>query len=271
MFLIIFFLFVMGLIWGSFLNVVIYRTSHNLSPAKGRSICPKCKKTIPWKYNIPLLSFIWLRGRCANCHKKISLRYPAIELMTGVLFVWWYLVGSSFFRLFGNPWFVVQPIFWLVIGMILLTIFMTDLLYGVIPLSINMTLFTLVLLYRVGLTSFGIMTGSDLLMAFISGIMLGLLFLSLQKITKLIKGVDGMGDGDIVLSPALGLLLGWPKILIATFFAFAIGAVVGVVLILLKKKKMSNSIPFGPFLVLGTILALVFGGPIWTWYVGMLQ
>lgn len=271
MFIVILFIFVMGLIWGSFLNVVVYRSSHNLSIAKGRSICPKCKKNIPWKYNIPLLSFIWLRGRCANCGKKISWRYPAIELMTGVMFVWWYLVGFNFFNLFGNPWMIVQPIFWLIVGMILLTIFMTDLLYGVIPLSINMSLLSLVLLYRIGLTSFGIMNNKDLILAIISGLIVSLLFFALQKVTKLIKGVDGMGDGDIFLAPSLGLLLGWPRIFVAIFMSFVIGSVVGVVLLLMGKKKMSNSIPFGPFLVIGTLIGLVFGGMIWSWYMGMLQ
>ena len=242
-----------------------------MSPAKGRSICPKCKKTIPWKYNIPVLSFIWLRGRCANCHKKISWRYPATELMTGVLFVWWYLVGFNFFRLFGNPLSVVQPLFWLVVGMLLLTIFMTDLLYSVIPLSVNMTLLSVVLFYRIGLVAFGQMTQMDFVLAIVSGLSVGLLFFVLQKATKIIKGVDGMGDGDIVLSPSLGLLLGWPKTLIGVFMAFAIGSVVGVTLILLGKKKMSNAIPFGPFLVVGTLIALVFGNAIWSWYFGMLQ
>ena len=271
MLLVIAFIFVMGLVWGSFLNVVIYRMSHGISPAKGRSICPKCKKEIPWKYNIPLLSFIWLRGRCANCHKKISWRYPAIELLTGILFIWWYAVGTSFFHLFGNPWQVVQPIFWLIVGMILLTIFMTDLLYGVIPLSINLTLFSLVLFYRISLTAFGQMTPMDLFWATVSGIVLALFFLFLQKITKIVKGVDGMGDGDIFLSPSLGLLLGWPKILIAVFLSFTIGSIVGIVLMMMGKKKMSQTIPFGPFLVIGTVAALVWGGSIWTWYTGMLQ
>lgn len=271
MLLVIIFIFVMGLVWGSFLNVVIWRTSHGISPAKGRSICPKCKKTIPWKYNIPLLSFIWLRGRCANCHKKISWRYPAIELATGILFVWWYLVGSSFFHLFGNPWQVVQPIFWLAVGMILLTIFMTDLLYGVIPLSVNLTLLSLVLLYRISLAAFGQMTVLDFGLALLSGLSLTAFFLFLQRITRWIKGVDGMGEGDIFLSPSLGLLLGWPKILIGVFLSFAIGSVLGVILISLGKKKMSQTIPFGPFLVVGTVLALVWGGGIWSWYIGMLQ
>ena len=270
MFWVLLFLFLMGLIWGSFLNVVIYRSSVGKTLG-GRSECPDCGHVISWYYNIPLLSYLYLRGRCAYCHKKISLRYPAIELMTGILFVWWYLVGFNFFKLFGNPWMVAQPVFWLVVGMILLTIFMTDLLYGVIPLEINATLLSLAFIYRLSLAGFGIMVWSDFWSALFSGLGLALFFLFLQKVTRYIKGVDGLGDGDIALSPALGLLLGWPKLLIAVFLSFTIGSLVGVYLIITKKKNISNTIPFGPFLVTGTILALVFGAQIWSWYMGMLQ
>ena len=136
-------LFIMGLVWGSFLNVVIYRTAHGQSPMEGRSICPKCGKAIPWKYNVPLFSFFLLGGKCAFCHKKISWQYPLVELVSGLLFVWWYLMGAQFFRLIGSPWHLVQPVFWLVVAMVLLTIFMTDLLYGVIPLSINLFFFSI--------------------------------------------------------------------------------------------------------------------------------
>jgi leader peptidase (prepilin peptidase)/N-methyltransferase len=78
------FLFFLGAVWGSFLNVVIYRSSKNMSFVSGRSICPKCKKTLRWYHNIPLLSFVLLRGRCAYCHKKISVIYPAMEIVTGL-------------------------------------------------------------------------------------------------------------------------------------------------------------------------------------------
>src|SRR3989339_249727 len=155
-------LFMLGIVWGSFLNVVIYRTAHGKSPMEGRSRCPKCAKLIPWKYNIPLLSFFLLGGKCAFCHKKISWQYPLIEFMSGMLFVWWYLVGMQFFRLIGSPWQVIQPVFWLTVGMIMLTILMTDLLYGVIPLSVNFLFFSLVLLYRAGLVGFGMMERADL-------------------------------------------------------------------------------------------------------------
>jgi len=261
----------MGLVWGSFLNVVIYRTTHGKSPADGRSRCTKCKKIIPWRYNIPLLSFLWLRGKCAFCGKKISWQYPFIELMSGLMFVWWYLVGMQFFRLIGSPWQLLQPVFWLIVGMILLIIFMTDLLYGVIPLSVNLLFFSLVLLYRVILVAFGQMTVADLWLSALSAFGLSMFFIFLQKITKFIKKVDGLGDGDIALSPALGLLLGWPKIAVGIFMAFVIGSIVGIALIGFSKKKFNQTIPFGPFLVIGAVIALVWGGSIWSWYIGMLQ
>jgi len=123
---------------------------------------------------------------------------------------------------------------------------------------------------RIGLTGFGIMRTEDLFWAILSGVGLCLLFLALQILTKLIKKVDGFGLGDIYLAPALGLLLGWPKILPATFLAFFLGAVVGLVLIFSGKKKPSQYLPFGPFLILGTVLSLLWGGQIWQWYLGFL-
>ncbi|TRZ49055.1 prepilin peptidase [bacterium] len=270
MFLVTIFIFVMGLVWGSFLNVVIYRMSHGSSPLSGRSICPRCKHKLAWFYNVPLLSFFWLRGRCAYCHKKISMRYPLIEALTGVMFVWWFLVGFNFFKLVGLPWSFIQPVFWLVVGMVMLSIFMTDLLYTVIPFSLNLLLFSLALFYRVGLTGFGIMQADDFFRALLSGAGLCLVFVFLQVLTKAVKKVDGFGLGDMYLAPSLGLLLGWPKILPGVFFSFTLGAVVGVGLILLGRKKFGQYLPFGPFLIVGTVLALLWGGGVWSWYTRLL-
>lgn len=264
------FMFIMGLVWGSFLNVVIFRTSHGSSPLSGRSICPKCKHQLAWFYNIPLLSFALLQGKCAYCHKKISIRYPIIEALTGVMFVWWFVMGFNFFRLVGSPWSFIQPVFWLIVGMVLLSIFMTDLLYTVIPFSLNLMLFSLSLFYRVGLVSFGIMQIKDFWLALLSGGALCLLFILMQVITKKIKKVDGMGLGDILLAPSLGLLLGWPKIIPGVFISFVTGALVGIALLLSKKKKLSQYLPFGPFLIIGTVVSLVWGGQIWAWYLGLL-
>lgn len=267
---VIIFLFVMGLVWGSFLNVVIFRMSHGKSIAEGRSICPKCKHTISWKYNIPLLSFFMLRGKCAYCKKKISIRYPLIEFLTGVFFVWWFVVGFNFFKLVGQPWSVIQPFFWLTVGLVLLAIFMIDLLYMVIPFSLNLTLFSLSLLYRVGLTSFGMMRGEDFIRSVESGIGVCLIFLLVQFLTKKIRGVDGFGLGDIFLVPSLGILLGWPKIVPGIFLSFLIGSLVGIVLLVSGKKKLGQYLPFGPFLIAGTVLSLFWGAQIWSWYVSLL-
>lgn len=270
MLVVVLFIFVMGLVWGSFLNVVIFRLSHGSSPLSGRSVCPKCRHKLSWFMNIPLVSYLLLRGKCAFCHRKISVRYPLVEFLTGVLFVWWFLVGFNFFKLVGSPWSFIQPVFWLVVSMIFFSIFMTDLLYMVIPSALNLLLFSLVLFYRVGLTEFGVMQFNDFGRAALSGLGLSLLFLSLQLLAKKIKGVDGVGLGDILLAPSLGLLLGWPKILPAVFISFVSGAVVAVVLLGLKKKKLTQHLPFGPFLIFGTAVALVWGGRIWTWYLGLL-
>lgn len=267
---VILFLFVMGLIWGSFLNVVIYRMSHGKSIAEGRSVCPKCKHMIPWKYNIPLLSFVFLRGRCAFCHKKISIQYPLIEALTGVFFVWWFVVGFNFFKLVGNPWSFIQPVFWLIIGLVMLAIFIIDLLYMVIPFSLNLFMFTLALSYRVGLAGFGIMTREDFLRSIAAGAGLCLLFVALQTATKIIKKVDGFGLGDIYLVPSLGLLLGWPKVLPGMFISFVFGSIVGVTLLAMKKKKLTQYLPFGPFLIIGTVSSLLWGGAIWAWYMSLL-
>jgi len=147
---------------------------------------------------------------------------------------------------------------------------MIDLFYMIIPFSLNLLLFSLALFYRVGLTGFGIMQRSDLINALLSGLGLCLLFVVLQMLTKVIKKVDGFGLGDIYLAPSLGLLLGWPKIVPGVFLSFVSGALVGVVLILSKKKKFSQYLPFGPFLILGTVLSLVWGADMWNWYMGLL-
>ncbi|MFZ2202112.1 MAG: prepilin peptidase [Microgenomates group bacterium] len=260
------FIFIFGLVWGSFLNVVIYRTTHGTSPLSGRSKCPKCKKTISWKYNIPLISFFWLQGKCAYCRAKISWQYPVVELLTGLLFVWWLWMGRGFFLLVGQPWTLLQPGFWLVVGMLLVVVFVADWRFGLIPDSVNFSLFVLALGYRLSLTGFGLMQSTDLIRAIICGLVLMAFFYGLWFFTR----GRGFGFGDVKLAPALGLLLGWPKTTVAVFLAFVLGAVVALVLIALGKKKLGQTIPFGPFLVLGTFAALLFGNRLWGWYWGQL-
>lgn len=256
------FIFILGLIWGSFLNVVIYRTVKGDSPFEGRSECPRCGGVIGWWQNIPLLSFVLLKGKCFKCKKKISLQYPLVEFLSGVLFLWWWLIGKTFFVLSGSPWQIVQPGFWLVAGMLLLLVAIIDLVYGVIPDIINLILFTVVLVYRLVLLSGGEMQMVDWWKSVAVAGGLTLFFAFLRWITK----GKGFGMGDVKLAPSLGLILGWPRGVIGVMAAFVIGAVVGLVLMILGKKKFGQTLPFGPFLVIGTIVALYWGSSIWQWY-----
>lgn len=258
--------FFLGLVFGSFLNVVIYRTTHGTSPLSGRSQCPKCRKMISWKHNIPLISFFSLRGRCANCGTKISWQYPVVEFLTGSLFVWWFLMGQSFFLLWQQPWNYVQPVFWLTVGMILLSIFVADWRFELIPDSLTLPLFILALGYRLALVGSGQMQSGDLAAAIIAGLILTAFFYGLWHFTK----GRGFGFGDVKLAPSLGLLLGFPRTLVGVFLAFAFGALAASLLIILGKKKIGQTVPFGPFLVAGTVVSLLWGQSLWSWYFGLL-
>lgn len=259
-------MFLMGLLWGSFLGVVVYRTVNSSSPLSGRSRCDKCNKILSWWQNIPLFSFLLLKGKCFYCKKPVDWSYPLIELITGVLFVWWFVVGRSFFLLAGSPWNLFQPVFWLVVGMILLVVFLTDLRFGIISDGSNLLLFTWVLFYRLALVGGGVMMMADLWRAAGAAVVLTGFFYGLWWFTK----GKGFGFGDVKFAPSIGLLLGFPRTLVGVMASFIVGSVVGLLLIALGKKRFGQTISFGPFLVVGIVVALLWGSELWSWYVGML-
>lgn len=262
-----FFVFAVGTIVGSFVNVVIERTIHDEDWVRGRSRCDHCHKQIAWYDNIPLLSYILLGRRCRYCKKRISVQHPVVEFMMGCLFVWWYLMGSFFFQLTQRPLQVIQPVFWLIIGILLLIILISDYLYMLMPLGALIGLGGLALAYRGYLAMTGVMQGTDLGLALLSGLgaagSLGLLVL-------LSRG-KGMGWGDVLFALGMGWLLGWPRVVVGMFSAFWIGALVGIALLMSGKKKMKQQIAFGPFLVIGTCCALLWGNQWWNWYMGILR
>lgn len=260
-------LFVMGLVIGSFLNVVIYRMVNNDSPLRGRSYCDSCKKPIAWYDNIPLISFVLLKSKCRHCGNPIPWTYPAVEFLTGALFVWWYFIGSTFFRLSSKPFLVIQPMFWLFVGILLVMIFFTDLMYYIIPDSAVFLMTVLTFVYRLFLTNQGVMMGRDFQLALASAIMASMFFLALFLLTR----GKGMGFGDVKLAFPLGLLLGWPNTLVAVFLSFILGAVAGLVAMSIGKKKLKSQIPFGPFLVLGTFIALLWGNDLVTMYLSLMR
>lgn len=259
---ILFLLFIMGLVIGSFLNVVIYRMVHNDSALRGRSYCDSCKKPIAWYDNIPLISFLMLKRKCRHCHEPIPWEYPAVEFLTGILFVWWYFIGSTFFQLTTNPFLIIQPMFWLFVGILMVMIFFTDFMYYLIPDSAVFLLTMLTFFYRLFLTNQNIMMGRDFMLALVCAVGASLFFLSLFLLTR----GRGMGFGDVKLAFPLGLLLGWPNTVVAIFLSFILGAAVGLIAMMLKKKKLKSTIPFGPFLVLGTFIALLWGNDLLRMY-----
>ena len=241
------FFFILGLAVGSFLNCVIYRLEKKESFIKGRSHCPYCKKTLSWFELIPLMSFILQKGRCLKCKKKISWQYPLVELATGILFVLcvWY-----FF-----PNFLLST-FYFLLSTFLIVIFVYDLKHYIIP---DQVIYPAILVAGIWYLVFGPNT-------LLAALAAGAFFLFIVLISR----GKWMGVGDIKLALFMGLVLGWPKILVALFLAFLIGAFTSILLIILKKKTLKSEIPFGPFLVGGTIIAIFWGNVLINWYFGLI-
>ena len=261
-----FFLFLLGAAVGSFINLVIYRSTRNANWVWGNSKCDHCGKKLAWYDNIPLLSYLILRGRSRCCHKKLSIAHPAMELLMGSLFVWWYFMGAIFFKLTTQPLVVLQPVFWLLVGIILLGILMADWLYYIIPDTLVLSLLGLAFIHRLYLTWAGIMQPQDLQLTLLATAGLTIFFALLFFLTR----GQGFGFGDVKFALPMGLILGWPKLMVGVFLSFIFGSLVGLILLGLKKKKFGQVIPFGPFLVLGTFCGLLWGGEIWCWYLGLL-
>lgn len=246
MIIIILFLFIIGLFLGSFLGVIADRLPNNKSVIKGRSNCDFCKKTLAWYDLVPVLSFLILSGKCRYCKKKLPLFYPFIEVTTGALFA----LTGYFFAGFG----IYPMLFYLFITGLFIGIFFADLKHGIIPdilivLGATVT-FAYYLLLERGAFINHLLTGLGTLLFFIS-ISYGF-FLLTKK--------ESMGGGDIKLSFLLGFLLGFPLVVVSLYIAFLTGALLSIILIMWKKKKFfKDSIPFGPFLILGTFISIFFG------------
>jgi len=260
--------FLLGSAVGSFLNVLVYRTFRGEGWVKGRSRCEACRRSIAWYENVPIFSYLCLKGRCSHCRALISPIHPTIELLTGTLFLWWYVEGLPHFS--TSAWLmpIIQPLFWLVVGVISVVIIIAELQKSIIPRWSVLLLTGLTLLYRLILVLTGEMQVVDLWWSLIWSLILVLFFFFLWWITR----GKGFGAGDVQLAFPLGLLLGnWQRIVVGIWLAFFIGALIGVGLILIKKKRFGQTIPFGPFLLLGTALGLRWGYQLWASYVKLIS
>jgi len=240
------FLFLLGVSVGSFINCLVYRVNNGLSPLRGRSICPKCKHQLAWFDNIPLLSFVLLRGKCRYCGKPISWQYPIVELITGLLAIIIFQLSNCELRIASYN---------LLIGWALLAIFVSDLIYTTIPDEIVYPTLFIVFIYLI-FHSLNFLISNFLISLLVAGFFYFLVLVTRRR---------GMGMGDVKLAGLIGLILGWPKIIVALYLAFLTGAFFGVILILLKKKKFGQHIPFGPFLTTATFVSLFWGEKIWLW------
>lgn len=247
------FVFVLGAVVGSFLNVCIYRIPSGQSIVKPRSRCPQCGSTIPWYLNIPILSYFFLRGHCVVCQVKIPLRYPMVEFLTGVLF-WMVLIW------FGLAPFT--PVLWLFMSVLIVVTFI-DLDSQIIPDVISLS--GIVLFFVASFIVPWVSPFDSFMGILAGGGSLYLVALGYELLTK----KEGMGGGDIKLLAMIGAFLGWKSVLPIVLFASLIGTMVGVPAMLLQRKNMRYALPFGPFLSLGTFLYIFWGGPIIRWYLSL--
>lgn len=240
------FAFLFGLIWGSFFNVCIVRIPEEKSVAKERSHCPSCHAKIPWYLNIPVLSYVWLRGRCQKCKIRISIQYPLVEIATGLLFLWLY-------HFYGISW---QFLAYTVYLSLLLIISVIDLHHQIIPNELSLPGIPLGFL-------FCLLTGDVLWWESLLGVLIGggLFFLIAFTYEKL-SGREGLGGGDIKLLGMIGAWQGYQSILMVVVISSAVGSVIGIAVMFLQRKDLRAAIPFGPFLALAAAVYLFWGATI---------
>ena len=236
---------------GSFLNVCIYRLPTSKSIADPpRSICPSCNSPIRFYDNIPVLSYIWLKGRCRNCDVPISFRYPMVELMNGI-----FAMGLLF--KFGLS---LESLVYFVFISSLLVITFIDLDHQIIPDIITLPGIPMGIV-----ASFALPTISFKASAL--GLLIGggsLWFVAWAY--NLIARRDGMGGGDIKLLAMIGTIIGWKGVIFTIFASSVMGSCIGITMMLIKGKNMKYAIPFGPFLSIGAIAYVFFGSQIIAWY-----
>lgn len=245
-------IFLFGAALGSFINVIVWRTHESLPIMNARSICPGCREQIRLYDNIPIVSFLWLRGRCRQCQGAISRQYPLVELWMGFAFLIAYraslMTGAGFFLRDA------AIIFFLTI------IFLYDFRYGEI-----LDRFTLVPATTLFFFSwyFHWQSASSMLI----GAVVGAGFFLAQYLAS--RG-QWIGGGDIRLGVFMGVILGFPAIIMALLFAYILGAIISAVFLILKKKTMTDATPFGTYLTVGTVIAMIWGNNVIEWYMHFL-
>lgn len=271
------FVFVFGAVAGSFLNVVIHRVPNEESIVFPNSACPNCKTPIKAYDNIPILSWLFLGGKCRGCKETISYRYPAVEALTGLLFLLTYL------QIGFNPFLPVCLIF----VAVMVSLIFIDAGHMILPNVITYPLLVFALLVRIiypivfdgnyfSDMAYGPATNLAAYPAWLVSLFAGILgalagggsLWLVGEIWKRLRGVDAMGLGDVKMMLGVGALLGWRLSFVAIFLAAFSGALIGMIVIARQKEKdFQAQVPFGIFLGIGSILALLFGEQMIAWYI----
>ncbi|QQR82026.1 MAG: prepilin peptidase [Deltaproteobacteria bacterium] len=254
--------FLLGLCVGSFLNVCIYRIPLEKSVVAPRSHCPQCDRFLKWYENIPLFSYIIQGGKCRHCKKWISMRYPLVELLTGVLSLMvclkfgWGLSYALYFLLFVAPMVAITFI---------------DLDHQIIPDVFSLTgILSGILTVFFTMDAPGVLWWEKLLFSG-KGILLGGgSLLAVSWIYEKLRKQEGIGGGDIKLAAMFGAFFGWKGVLMILFLSSFLGSVVGVFLMVVYRKGLKLVIPFGPFLATASLIYLFFGNQILQWYLNRL-
>jgi len=253
-------LFVFGISIGSFLNVLIDRLPLGQDVVHGRSHCDHCKRTLSWFELFPIVSWVMFGGKSRCCHKKLSVQYPLVELGIGIgCIVLYRYLG---YQQLSVPFFSALLLFVAAVG-----IFVADLKTECIP-EVFLYMAAVAVVGLLAPPLFACASGSGIACLSVfetyvipAGIGTGFFFL----LWLFSKG-RAMGDGDIYLAAIIGMALGYPRLIIAYYAAFLTGAVAGVILILVHKKRMQSHIPFGPFMILGLFIASMYGSAILNWW-----
>lgn len=244
------FALVFGLLVGSFLNVCICRLPRNESIVSPPSHCPLCSYQIRWYDNIPLISYLLLRGKCRGCGARISLQYPLVELLNGILTL-------SLFLRFGLT--AAFAAFFLFCSALVVITFI-DIEHQIIPDEISLSGIV------IGFILSFVVKQPDWIDSLLGILLGGGALLLVAYGYHWLTGKDGMGGGDIKLLAMMGAFLGWQAVLFIIFASSLVGSVIGVTIMLLQKKDSKLAIPFGPYLAFGAVLHIFYGQKLIAWY-----
>jgi len=240
-----------GLIVGSFLNVCIYRLPRKQSIVWPASRCTSCGRELAWFENVPVFGWLALGGRCRTCRAPVSAMYPIVETVTGILF------GAAMYWYGPTPLGVVRTAF----GCAMIVLFVIDLQHRILPNAITVPGAVIGLVISVFLPPGWV---SSLIGVLVGG---GLLFAVAEAYYR-VRGVDGLGMGDVKMLAMIGAFLGWQLALVTLMLASFGGAVLGIGLLSTGRGGMQAALPFGTFLAVGAAIAAVAGDPLVTWYMG---